>query len=161
MTKTVVHAGFHKTGTKTLQGFFATHREWLADKYVCYPPTLSGDLTGHHRLACWCGSPRTACWPNDLFVAEREIIAEISAARTLTAEGLQQTLSTSHPLRLLSSEIIGTFDAREFANFRSVVDPIDRIVVYIRNGIIFIYSCWAAKVRWGHRGSFMDFCGRP
>ncbi len=157
MTMTVVHAGFHKTGTKTLQGFFATHREWLTDKGVCYPPTLSGDLTGHSRLACWCGSPRTTRGPNDLFVSEREIFAEMSAARTLTAEDLQQTLYTSHPLCLLSSEIIGTFDAREFANFRSFVDPIDRIVLYFRNGIKYIYSCWAAKVRWGHRGSFDRF----
>jgi hypothetical protein len=157
MSMAVVHVGFHKTGTKTLQNFFATHREWLAEKGVCYPPTLSGDLTGHHRLACWFGSRRTAWGPNDLFVAEREIFAEMSAARTQTAEGLQQTLSTSYPLCLLSSEIIGTFDAKELATFRSFVGHIDRIVLYIRNGIKFIYSCWATKVRWGHQGSFDGF----
>lgn len=157
MTTTIVHAGLHRTGTTTLQDFLAKHRDWLAEQGVHYPPDMHGEWAGHHRLACRLSSGRAFDGPNDLFTAEREVFSEMIGARKMALEAFAPGMATDLPVTLLSSEIFGAFDAAELADLQSFVGPIDRFVLYVRNGVDFIHSCWAAKVRWGHQGSFDAF----
>jgi hypothetical protein len=154
---TIVHAGFHKTGTTTIQDFLATHREWLAAQSVHYAPDIEGDLSGHHRLACWLSAPHESQGPNDLFTPEREIYSGMIAARSLEEEVLRSVVSNASAIQLISSEIFDTFDAAELIKLKSFLGFIDRFVLYVRDGIGLLYSCWASKVRWGHTGSFDAF----
>jgi hypothetical protein len=45
--KVVIHAGVHRTGSTSLQGFLADHREVLRNHGVCYP----GEAQNHQPLA--------------------------------------------------------------------------------------------------------------
>jgi hypothetical protein len=157
MTRTIVHAGFHKTGTTTLQDFLATHRRWLAEQGLHYPADLQPQLTGHHSLAGRLSVARTLDGPNDLFTIEREVFSRIIGARDLPAEAFATALSTDLPLTLLSSEEFETFNPAELSNLESCVGFIDRFVLYVRSGIKYIFSCWSAKVRWGYTGAFKTF----
>ena len=157
MTTTIVHAGFHKTGTTSIQEFLTARREWLAAQNVFYEPDGTGSLTGHHRLACWLSTHRISPGPNDLFTPERERYSSMLQARSLKAENFSYPFSTTNPIRLISSEIFNTFDLAELIKMKTFLGSIDRFILYVRNGIGFIYSCWASKVRWGHIGSFDAF----
>ncbi|WP_158818620.1 hypothetical protein [Methylocapsa sp. S129] len=156
MTTTIIHAGPHKTGTTTIQDFLSANRDWLTAEGVCYPVDPIG-LTGHHGLACWLSAPRDLTGPNDLFFPEREIFTAGNGARALAAEELRRIASTDLPIRLVSSEIFSTFDGKDLLNLESFLGPVDRVVLYIRNGLEYLHSCWATKVRWGHQGAFDVF----
>ncbi len=49
MSRLLVHAGLHKTGTSAIQRFLAENRPWLMANRYCYPDSLSFDA--HHNLA--------------------------------------------------------------------------------------------------------------
>jgi hypothetical protein len=159
MTTSIVHAGVHKTGTKTLQRFLARHRGWLAAKGVDFPADPGGHYDGQQRLAAALARSRRNGGPNDLFTPIREQFATLTQARSLTADALEQALRTDQPVRLLSSEMISTFDAGELVALKALT-RIDRVVVYVRDGIEYVHSCWSALVRWGHTGSFSEFLQR-
>jgi hypothetical protein len=157
MGRTLIHAGFHKTGTKSLQGFLSRNRAWLGQKGVHYPEDVGGDFSGHHRLACWLSSARPSGGPNELYLPEREIFSAAISARAIPAAAFRNSLSSRCPVRLLSSEVIATFDAAELARLREFVGEPIGFVLYLRDGIRYLQSCWAAKVRWGYSGAFDEF----
>lgn len=157
MTTTIIHAGLHKTGTTTLQDFCADNRNWLAERGVHYPADLYDEWAGHHRLACRLSSARPSNGCNDLFTPEREVFSEAIGARKQPLEAFSPAISTDLAFSLLSSEIFETFNAVELANLESFLGHIDRFVLYVRNGVSYIFSCWSAKVNWGYTGSFDTF----
>ncbi len=156
MTRTIVHAGFHKTGTTTIQNALRDHAGWLAGQGVHYPDDPSG-LGGHPGLACWLSRPRAASQLNDLFQIERESYARTQGFRSIPDDTYTGACATDLPLRLISSEVIDTFDAAELERLESFLAPIDRVVVYYRGGVRFPYACWSAKVHWGAVQSFPEF----
>lgn len=154
--RTIVHAGFHKTGTTSLQGFLADGAAGLAGQGVDYPAGGRAGHPGHHGLACAFATARASRGPNDLFLPERERFR-----RGFRPDQLATDWLAGHPpdaqLRVLSSEIISTYDGAELARLIDVLGATPRFVLYYRGGIGFLYSCWATKVRWGHAGSFREF----
>lgn len=157
ITKTIVHAGFHKTGTTTLQQGLAATRTWLDQHGLVYPVEHCGVMPAQHELACKLCSPRGSGGPNDLFLPEREAFADAIGARVGAPANVPPSACSMHACRLISSEIFSTFDESEIRGLAAAVEPIDRFILYVRNGISFIYSCWAAKVSWGHQGEFDEF----
>jgi hypothetical protein len=154
---TIVHVGLHKTGTTTLQDFLAKNRGVLAENGVHYPADPHSEWSGSHRLACWLSSPRALDGPNDLFTPEREVFSRRIGAHNSSAADFRGSLATDLPVTLLSSEIFETYNRAELTFLRSFVGPIDRFVLYVRNGIGYIHSCWSAKVHWGYTGTFAGF----
>lgn len=154
---TIVHVGIHKTGSTTLQNLLAKHRGALAAQGVHYPADPGAEWTAAHRLACWLSAPRAFDGPNDLFTMEREVFSQRTGARDVSTADYLGTLVTDLPATLLSSEVFETFNRAELARLRSFVGPIDRFVLYVRNGIDYLHSCWSAKVRWGYTGTFAGF----
>jgi len=152
--RTIVHAGFHKTGTTALQEWCASAAPWLATQGVSYPAEGRGPMSGHHLLACALASARTGSGPNDLFLSEREVF------RTLVC-GDQDAApippEVDGATRVVSSEIFSTYDADELARLSAHLGGIDRVTLYYRGGMAFLYSCWATKVRWGAARSFREF----
>ena len=51
MKTVVLHIGYPKTGTSSLQWFLHTHREALREQGVCYPVTGQAADHAHHKLA--------------------------------------------------------------------------------------------------------------
>jgi hypothetical protein len=80
VTATIVHAGFHKTGTTTIQDFLAENREWLAAQDVHYPVDIGSPRTAHNRMACWLFSPRPFSGPNDFFTPTSRTPFVVAAA---------------------------------------------------------------------------------
>ena len=155
--RTIVHVGFHKTGTTTLQDCLSQHRELLAAEGVHYPADPHCKWAGTHRLACWLSSPRALDGPNDLFTPGRERFSEMTGARNCSSAYYLGALMSDLPVTVLSSEIFETFNRAELSRLRSFVGPIDRFVLYVRNGIDYIYSCWSARVREGYTRTFAEF----
>jgi hypothetical protein len=156
LTRTIVHAGFHKTGTTTIQDGLRDHADWLAAQGIHYPDDPSG-LGGHPGLACWLSRARAGGEPGDLFHADREAFAGSRGFRSMPEETYAAACATDLPVRLVSSEVFDTFDAAELDRFEAFLAPIDRVVVYYRGGIRFLYACWSTKVRWTGTQPFDDF----
>ncbi len=157
MTRTIVHAGFHKTGTTTLQQGLAANRVWLEQQGWIYPVEHCGDMPAQHELACKLCSARVSPGPNDLFLPEREAFSSGWGARGgAPIEGAPFPPS-AHAARVISSEIFSTFDQNETLRLAAAIGPVERFVLYVRNGIGYLHSCWAAKVRWGHKDGFDSF----
>lgn len=88
---------------------------------------------------------------------EREVFSQRTGARDVSAADYSGALATDLPVTLMSSEVFETFNRAELARLRSFVGPINRFVLYVRNGIDYLHSCWSAKVRWGYAGTFAGF----
>jgi hypothetical protein len=152
--RTLVHAGFHKTGTTSIQAFLSQSTAWLATRGIDYPLAGRDAAQAHHALACACAGERGAGGPNDLFVPERQAFC----VRCPCQPDRQAPGGTTGDFvtRIYSSEIFATFDATEVRCLIARLGPVD-FVLYYRGGIDFLYSCWAAKVRWGATMSFREF----
>ena len=112
---------------------------------------------GSHELACKLCSARVSPGPNDLFLPEREAFSSGWGARGgAPIEGAPFPPS-AHAARVISSEIFSTFDQNETLRLAAAIGPVERFVLYVRNGIGYLHSCWAAKVRWGHKDGFDSF----
>ena len=155
--RTLVHAGFHKTGTTSIQAFLSRSAAWLATRGIDYPLAGRDAAQAHHALACACAGNRDAGGPNDLFVPERQAFC----MRWPCQPGSQAPGGTADDFatRVYSSEIFATFDAAELQCLLARIGPVDRFILYYRGGIDFLYSCWATKVRWGATMSFREFLG--
>ena len=155
--RTLVHAGFHKTGTTSIQAFLAQSTAWLATRGIDFPLAGRDAAQAHHALACDCAGNRSAGGPNDLFVPERQAFC----LRHHRQPDQPATSGTpgDFAMRVYSSEIFATFDATELRCLIARIGPVDRFVLYYRGGIEFLYSCWATKVRWGATMSFREFLG--
>lgn len=46
----IIHAGFAKTGTTTLQSFLNTHRDELLNEKILYPLQFLHDGSAHHKI---------------------------------------------------------------------------------------------------------------
>ena len=154
--RTLVHAGFHKTGTTSIQGFLSRSTGWLAARGIDYPLAGRDEAqAAHHALACACAGKRNAGGPNDLFVPERQ--AFCMRCRCEPDHEVPAATAGNFATRIYSSEMFSTFDATELRCLLARLGPVDRFVMYYRGGIDFLYSCWATKVRWGATMSFREF----
>lgn len=156
MAATVLHAGFHKTATTTLQAFCARERRALLERGIFYPRDPRAEWTAQHSTAYAFSAPREGGGPNDLFLSERELYARMVSAPRET-EGPIEDAPADARLRVLSSELFSTFDRGELLRLLAAAAPVERVVLYHRDGIRFLHSCWSAKVRWGGTQSFPSF----
>jgi len=146
MTRNIVHAGFHRTGTTSIQNFLSEHRVQLAEQRVHYPVDPFG-LTGQHCYANWMRSNDPADWtPNCFFGAHVFASAKAAVTTSLNHQALHRLLETELPLRILSSENFIHYTASELVQLERDLGPIDKFVVYYRDGIEFRYACWVLRI---------------
>jgi len=115
-----LHIGYGKTGTSSLQSFFARNMARLASLGVYYPFTGRGGLDGHHFIATAArpgggtGYDTKLDWPGYFSYLKNEVA------------------SRPEPKILISSEVFsGRMTWRYLENLKAVFSEI-RIVVYIR-----------------------------
>jgi hypothetical protein len=157
MTRNIVHAGFHRTGTTSIQNFLSEHRVQLAEQRVHYPGDPFGS-TGQHCYANWMRSNDPADWTPNCFFGTKAFASSKAAMNTIfNQQAFDCLLETELPLRILSSENFIHYTASELVQLERDIGPIDQIVVYHRDGIEFLYACWATLVAFADTVSFSDF----
>jgi hypothetical protein len=146
-----------------LQVGLAARREWLATQGVIYPTDRGeGDVAHGHAFAALALRDVTPSDVNPLFLPERETFAAIHdiSPGDIEAVRAQWAIPPGGRLRVLSSELFSTFGGSEIQRLRDACDSLDRVVVYTRDGIAYLHSCWQTKVRWGGHEDFAAFLER-
>jgi hypothetical protein len=148
----VLHIGYPKTGTSSLQWFLHTHRDSLLRQGVCYPMTGQVDDHAHHKLA--------------FALADNEYERPDPATRTELFSRLTEEIETSGaPLVILSSELFlyRLELIQQSEEFRRLLAgrPL-RIICFLRKQTAFLESLyrhfiWDAAMRFtGGPGQFLD-----
>lgn len=152
MNTIILHIGYPKTGTSSLQWFLHTHREALRRQGVCYPLTGQADDHAHHQLAFSLGANATeescAGESTRLFAALRNEIDE-SRADTVVLSS-EVFLGNLHHLQT-SHDFANLLDGRAL-----------RLICFVRRQATFLESLyrqfiWDPSIRFaGNPEAFVD-----
>jgi len=136
MQKVFLHIGRHKTGTSSIQNFFASNQDLIGDYNYLYPKT---GFTGvaHHELA-YCLSKKIT----DLSSGS-SIVDEIDLCQQLLSE-----INETQKNIIISSEAIQNTNPELFGDLLKNKDV--HILIYLRNQQDYLASAYAQKV-WATR----------
>jgi len=152
----VIHAGPHKTGTTSLQGFLVRHGRWLSDKHGVFAAlpwadeeggTESGKAAQHAKwnahlanteIARWNGDARQPGNPNFQGRASREIAHDTRAVlrRWAASPGVRAAVVSAEDLSLLAEDGWAAL-AEEWGGMYDV-----RVVVVHRQAVDRLRSVW-------------------
>lgn len=150
MPRLVLHIGTEKTGTTSLQNFFATNREALKGVGICYPETLGA--TNHIKLPVaaisndnWDMYIRNICGVSSLF--------ELKSFRKMLRLQLMDEVSGYDTVVVSSEHLAGALTADEdvvwLGNFLRDVFSEIKVVVYLRRQDLFFTSMYSTQIRLG------------
>jgi hypothetical protein len=152
MNTIILHIGYPKTGTSSLQWFLHTHRETLRRQGVCYPLTGQADDHAHHRLAFSLGANAaeggSAGESTKLFTALRREIDESGADTVLLSS--EVFLGNLHHLQA-SDDFASLLDGRTL-----------RLICFVRRQATFLESLyrqfiWDPEIRFaGNPDAFLE-----
>lgn len=152
MPELILHIGCEKTGSTSLQNYFAANRDAFFDCGVCYPHSLGA--TNHVKLAVaaishdnWAMYIRHICGVSSS--SELETFRE-SLSRELKDEisGFNKVIISSEHL---AAAVLSKGDLRWLQEFLSAMFDSIRVIVYLRRQDQFHTSLYSTQVRLGAR----------
>jgi hypothetical protein len=132
----VVHIGFPKTGSTTIQTFLDANDEALLGMSIDYTRLGRHERKGHHQLV------------HEL----KGMAARVNPLSGGVADVGERARVSGHRTTIISSEIFSACDGDEVRRLHAALSPAGqsfRIVLYIRDLLGFVPSSYAQKIRYG------------
>jgi hypothetical protein len=141
----IVHAGLHKTGTTSVQNFFAAHTAEIEQKGFLYPQSCRGGTSGHHNLAWQLAGDRRFDPRHGSVDSITEEITAFPGDAIISSEDLEGSLESSERLTPL-------IEHPAFRKYAII------FLIYLRDQVSYAESLFLEMIKHGIPYDARSFC---